>query len=75
VNDLEQLLSRIGWTVPELARRVGRSPPAVYPWVSGVNSRGNPCCAPVEVTDWLRRVVRAVEREEPPARFRPKGGK
>ena len=59
------LLARIGWTGPELARRMGADYARVRWWVSGTNSRGNPSKPPEDVLAWLARVAEAVERVPP----------
>ena len=68
MTETKRLLDRLGWRAPYVARLLGRSVSTVQDWVSGVNSRGNPCQTPDDVLDWLRRCVRAIEAIPVPVR-------
>ena len=59
--DVTDLLDRIGWSVPHLARRFGVSPRLAYGWVRGTNTRGNLSAAPLHVVAYLEAVALAVE--------------
>ena len=60
------LLSRIGWTAPEMTRRLGMTRAQTWPWIVGKNTRGNAVEPPAAVVAWLERVALAVEREGVP---------
>jgi len=68
---LPALLSRIGWSVPHLAARIGMSVSGVYGWHRGRNSRGAPCEAPEWVIRWLEKIAQTLD-EIPPDRYRPR---
>ena len=68
MTPLSQILPRIGWTVPELARRVGVSAEWAYRWHAGKNARGNPCETPADVLAWLTKVEQAIAKTTPPTR-------
>lgn len=61
MTPVKSLLHALGWQHAYAARRVGVSPSWMGYWCRGVNMRGNPCVAPDDVVDYLRRVLAAVD--------------
>ena len=62
MTPLRHALARIGWSAPELARRLGESPHTVSSWVYATRSRhGTPTQTPADVMTWVQRVAEAVE--------------
>ena len=70
MTPLRALRGRLGWSVPEIAARLGVARQTVYAWDVGRNRRGHPCSAPADVMAWLERAARAVETINSPARYR-----
>lgn len=66
MTPLARILDRIGWSAPQLAGRLGVHHATAYRWLAGKNTRGNPASTPPTVLEWLERIARAIERENPP---------
>lgn len=62
MTPLRAALARIGWSAPELARRLGRNLHTVNCWVYATRSRhGTPTATPPAVLEWVQRVAEAVD--------------
>ena len=55
------LTARLGWSCPEVARRLGCSRSTCDRWHSGINTRGNPAPCPDRFLKWLLACIAAVD--------------
>ena len=58
-----ELCTRIGWSAPKAASRLGYASQTCDRWRVGTNTRGTTWNAPPDVLDKLRRVAEAIDRE------------
>jgi transcriptional regulator with XRE-family HTH domain len=66
--DLDGLISDMGWSRYEVARRLGCSEQLVRYWITGRTP------APASVLRWLASLVAAIERLPAPENWREKAG-